>query len=208
VTDTEDRSRADQTRARLLDAAVVAFAERGFHGSTTRDITSIAGVSTGAIYVYHRSKEELLYQISRAGHLDTLERVRTAIASAQDPAEQLIAVMREFTIHHARAHTVARIINYELAALSPEHQQEIKQTRRAIEGEVRSLIERGAAAGVFENSNIHMAATALLSLGIDIARWYHEGGSWSPEDIGDYYADLALRIVGCRRPSHPDSARS
>ncbi|MGW4091492.1 TetR family transcriptional regulator [Nocardia sp. NPDC004750] len=208
MTDTEDRSRADQTRARLLDAAVVAFAERGFHGSTTRDITSIAGVSTGTIYVYHRSKEELLYQISRAGHLDTLEHVRTAIASAQDPAEQLIAVMREFTIHHARAHTVARIINYELAALSPEHQQEIKETRRAIEGEVRSLIERGAAAGVFENSNTHMAATALLSLGIDIARWYHEGGSWSPEDIGDYYADLALRIVGGRRSSPPESARS
>ncbi|WP_433192343.1 TetR family transcriptional regulator [Nocardia sp. CA-107356] len=208
MTDTEDLSRADQTRARLLDAAVVAFAERGFHGSTTRDITSIAGVSTGAIYVYHRSKEELLYQISRTGHLDTLQRIRAAIASAQDPADQLIALMREFTIHHARAHTVARIINYELAALNPEHQQEIKEIRRAIEGEVRSLIERGVATGVFENSNTHMAATALLSLGIDIARWYHEGGSWSPEDIGDYYADLALRIVGGRRSSPPEPARS
>ncbi|WP_433709213.1 TetR family transcriptional regulator [Nocardia sp. CA-084685] len=201
MTDTEDLSRADQTRARLLDAAVVAFAERGFHGSTTRDITSIAGVSTGAIYVYHRSKEELLYEISRTGHLDTLERIRTAIASAQDPADQLIALMREFTIHHARAHTVARIINYELAALSPEHQQEIKEIRRAIEGEVRSLIQQGVATAVFENSNSHMAATALLSLGIDIARWYHEGGSWSPEDIGDYYAELALRIVGGRKSS-------
>ncbi|MEV4239125.1 MULTISPECIES: TetR/AcrR family transcriptional regulator [unclassified Nocardia] len=208
MTDTEDLSRADQTRARLLDAAVVAFAERGFHGSTTRDITSIAGVSTGAIYVYHRSKEELLYQISRTGHLDTLERIRAAIASAQDPADQLIALMREFTIHHARAHTVARIINYELAALSAEHQQEIKEIRRSIEGEVRSLIQRGVATGVFENSNSHMAATALLSLGIDIARWYHEGGSWSPEDIGDYYAELALRIVGGRKSSPPGRARS
>ncbi|MFI6362191.1 TetR family transcriptional regulator [Nocardia sp. NPDC050630] len=208
MTDTEDLSRADQTRARLLDAAVVAFAERGFHGSTTRDITSIAGVSTGAIYVYHRSKEELLYEISRTGHLDTLERIRTAIASAQDPAAQLIALMREFTIHHARAHTVARIINYELAALSPEHQQEIKEIRRAIEGEVRSLIQRGVATGVFENSNSHMAATALLSLGIDIARWYHEGGSWSPEDIGDYYAELALRIVGGRKSSPPERGPS
>ncbi|WP_433684668.1 hypothetical protein [Nocardia sp. CA-119907] len=125
MTDTEDRSRADLTRARLLGAAVVAFAERGFRGSTTRDITSIAEVST--IDVCHRSKEELLYQISRSGHLDSLERIR---------------------------------------------------------------------------------ATALLSLGIDIARWYHEGGSWSPKDIGDHYADLALRIVGSRRSSPPGPARS
>ncbi|MBF6301095.1 TetR family transcriptional regulator [Nocardia amamiensis] len=199
MTDTADRSRAEETRARLLDAAVAAFAERGFHGSTTRDITAIAGVSTGAIYVHHRSKEELLYEISRIGHLDTLARVRTAIASAQDPADQLMALMREFAIHHARAHTVARIINYELAALSREHQQEIKKTRHAIEGEVRVLIEKGVAAGAFENSNTHMTATALLSLGIDITRWYRADGSWSPEDIGDYYAELALRIVGGRK---------
>ncbi|WP_067471033.1 TetR/AcrR family transcriptional regulator [Nocardia amamiensis] len=196
MTDTADRSRAEETRARLLDAAVAAFAERGFHGSTTRDITAIAGVSTGAIYVHHRSKEELLCAISRTGHLDTLARVRTAIASAQDPADQLMAFMREFAIHHARAHTVARIINYELTAMSDEHQQEIRKIRRAIESEVRSLIEKGIATGAFENSNTHMTATALLSLGIDITRWYREDGSWSPEDIGDYYVELALRIVG------------
>ncbi|WP_067837690.1 TetR/AcrR family transcriptional regulator [Nocardia lijiangensis] len=198
MTGSEDRSRADETRARLLDAAVAAFAERGFHGSTTRDITSIAGLSTAAIYVHHRSKEELLYQVSRIGHQDILDRVRAAIASANDPVDQLIAVIREFAIHHARAHTVARVINYELTALSPEHQREIKEIRRVIDSEVRSLIERGVAAGDFDNPNPRMAAIALLSLGIDLARWYREDGPWAPEEIGDYYVDLALRIVGAR----------
>jgi AcrR family transcriptional regulator len=201
VTDGEDRSRADETRARLLDAAVTAFAERGFHGSTTRDVTSIAGLSTAAIYVHHRSKEELLYQVSRTGHQDTLNRLRAAIASSTDPTEQLIAMVREFTIHHARAHTVARVINYELAALSPEHQREIKDIRHTIDAEVRALIERGVAAGVFDNPNPHMAAVAILSLGIDIARWYRETGAWSPEELGAYYVDLALRIVGVHRPN-------
>ncbi|MEV0032443.1 TetR family transcriptional regulator [Nocardia sp. NPDC050793] len=199
MTGSEDRSRADETRARLLEAAVVAFAERGFHGSTTRDITSIAGLSTAAIYVHHRSKEELLYQVSRAGHQDTLDRIQAAIASADDPVEQLVAVMREFSIHHARAHTVARVINYELAALSPEHQREIGAIRRVIDREVRGLIERGVAAGVFDNPNPRMAAIALLSLGIDLARWYRDDGPWSPEEIGDYYVDLGLRIVGARK---------
>ncbi|MEU2041914.1 TetR/AcrR family transcriptional regulator [Nocardia niwae] len=198
MTGPEDRSRADETRARLLEAAVAAFADRGFHGSTTRDITSIAGLSTAAIYVHHRSKEELLYQVSRAGHQDTLDRIRAAIASAADPVGQLIAVMREFSIHHARAHTVARVINYELAALSPEHRQEIKAIRRVIDSEVRSLIERGVAAGVFDHPNPRVAAIALLSLGIDLARWYRDDGPWSPEEIGDYYVDLGLRIVGAR----------
>lgn len=197
MADDEDRSRADETRARLADAAVTAFAERGFHGSTTRDITSIAGLSPAAIYVYHRSKEELLYRISLAGHLDSLARIRSAIASEPDPARQLAALMREFAAYHAREHTEARVINYELAALSPDHLREIKIVRHRIEDEVRDLIERGVAAGVFTVSRPRMAATALLSLGIDIARWYHDGGSWSPADVGEYYADIALRIVGC-----------
>ncbi|MFJ9364465.1 TetR family transcriptional regulator [Nocardia sp. NPDC101769] len=199
MTESEDRSRADETRARLLDAAVAAFAERGFHGSTTRDITSIAGLSTAAIYVHHRSKEELLYQVSHSGHLDTLERMRESMAASDDPVEQLVAVIREFAIHHARAHTVARVINYELAALSPEHQREIKEIRHVIDTEMRQLIERGVDAGVFDNPNPRMAAVALLSLGIDLARWYREGGPLSPEEIGDYYVDLALRIVGARK---------
>ncbi|WP_433594020.1 TetR family transcriptional regulator [Nocardia sp. CA-145437] len=199
MTGSEDRSRADETRARLLDAAIVAFAERGFHGSTTRDITSIAGLSTAAIYVHHRSKEELLYQVSRAGHENTLARLRDALSTSDDPVEQLVAVMRDFAIDHARGHTGARVVNYELAALSPEHQREIKDIRRVIDTEMRQLIERGVAAGVFDNPNPRMAAVALLSLGIDLARWYRDDGPLSPEEIGDYYVDLALRIVGARR---------
>ncbi|WP_330230669.1 TetR/AcrR family transcriptional regulator [Nocardia sp. NBC_00508] len=201
MTDAEDRPRANETRSRLLDAAAIAFAQRGFHGSTTRDITSIAGLSTAAIYVHHRSKEELLYQISKTGHQATLDLVRTAIGSAEDPTDQLIAVMHDFAEHHAKAHVIARVVNYELAALDAPHQQEIKDLRRDIHDELRSLIADGVETGVFNTPDPHMAATALLSLGVDIARWYHEDGSWSPEDIADFYADLALRIVGARRPS-------
>ena len=198
MTGTADRSRADETRERLLEAAVAAFAEQGFHGTTTRDIASAAGMSPAAVYVHHKSKEELLHLISRTGHERTLDLVRTAIASASDPASQLAAVVRTFAVHHARAHTSARIVNYELAALSDDALREIKQLRRAINDEIRALVERGVQAGAFDTPNPSMAATALLSLGIDIARWYRDEGAWSPEEIGDFYADLALRMVGGR----------
>ena len=39
---------------------------------------------------------------------------------------------------------------------------------------------------------------AALSLGIDLARWYRDGGTWTPESLADFYADLALRVVGAR----------
>ena len=59
---------SESTRDRLLAAAIEAFAAKGLHGTTTRDIAAGAGMSPAALYVHHRSKEELLFLISRAGH--------------------------------------------------------------------------------------------------------------------------------------------
>ena len=63
-------------RTRLARAAVEAFAARGFHGTTTRDISTAAGMSPAALYVHHRSKEELLFELSRVGHERVLAMVR------------------------------------------------------------------------------------------------------------------------------------
>lgn len=206
MTDIPDLSRADATRARLLKAAITAFAEKGFHGTTTRDIAAAAGMSPAALYVHHRSKEELLYLISKDGHESTLHLVRTAIASAADPADALRQVIHDFALYHARDHTGARVVNYELAALSPEHLGEIKRIRHDIEEAVRGLVSDGVETGAFDTADPPMAAAALLSLGIDLARWYSEGGRWTPEQLAEQYADLALRIVGAAPATPPTPA--
>src|SRR4051794_34001239 len=76
-------------RTRLSRAAVAAFAAKGFHGTTTRDISTAAGMSPAALYVHHRSKEELLYELSRLGHERVLQMVRASVARSDDPVEQL-----------------------------------------------------------------------------------------------------------------------
>jgi hypothetical protein len=40
-----------------------------------------------------------------------------------------------------------------------------------------------------------MATMAILSLCIDIARWYQRDAEWPPERISMFYTDLALRMV-------------
>ena len=97
-------------RERLLEAAVASFAARGFHGTTTRDIAAGAGMSPAALYVHHRSKEELLHQIAREGHLRTLALVEAAVADETGPVGQLTRLVEEFVRHHALTHTTARII--------------------------------------------------------------------------------------------------
>jgi AcrR family transcriptional regulator len=199
LTDTAAYSRADATRARLLEAAIIAFAEKGFRATTTRDIAAVAGLSPAGLYVYHKSKEELLYLISLAGHEHVLRMVQDTIVSIDDPVEAIQRVVHDFSVHQARNQTRSRIVNFELAALSPEHLGEINELRRRIDLAVRELVEAGVAAGVFDTPDPRMAGTALVSLGVDIARWYRDDGGWSPEYIGERYAEIALRIVGARQ---------
>jgi AcrR family transcriptional regulator len=186
--------RADSTRARLLAAAVTTFSEKGFHGTTTRDIARAADISPTALYVHHSSKEELLYLISRTGHEEALEVVRSALRTGVDPTERLRAVVHDFAMYHARSHVMSRVVNYELAALSPEHLQEILALRREITEEFRSLVDRGIATGAFDPPDRRLAVAALISLGVDIARWYR-ADAVPPEQLAQAYAEMAIRFV-------------
>jgi AcrR family transcriptional regulator len=190
------QARADDARARLLAAGVAAFGAKGFHGTTTRDIASAAGMSPAALYVHHRSKEELLYLISVEGHQRILALVREVIGATDGPTDQIRELAYRFARRHAREHTWARVVNYELTALSPDHLAEVMELRAAINHEVRAVIEAGVAAGEFDTSDPSMTSVAVLSLGIDIARWYDDRGRWSPDQVAERYADLALRMVG------------
>lgn len=183
--------------ARIVAAAVEAFAERGYHATTTRDIAARARLSPAALYVHHPSKAALLGQISREGHREALDLVGAAIARAgTDPRARLRAVVRDFTAWHARNHRTARVVQYELAALEPADREEVVGLRRAIEGLVTGVLEDGVAAGALHADEPRRVARAVLSLGIDVARWFDPAGRDTPEALGELYADLALRMVG------------
>ncbi|MGN6780464.1 MAG: TetR/AcrR family transcriptional regulator [Marmoricola sp.] len=187
---------ATDARTRLARAAIDAFAARGFHGTTTRDISTAAGMSPAALYVHHRSKEELLFELAHVGHLRVLALVRAAVDRSDDPVTQLGDLGEDYVRAHAVAHTGARVINYELAALSEEHRAEILAVRHEIDLVLRGVVERGVADGVFLTPDPQMTSLAILSLGIDVARWFRDEGRWTPDQVGAHYRMLALRMLG------------
>ncbi|GAA3458755.1 TetR/AcrR family transcriptional regulator [Saccharothrix longispora] len=183
---------------RMLIAAAAAFSVRGYHATTTRDIAAQAGMSPAAVYIHYRSKEELLFQISRVGHTTSLS-VLTRVPDGP-PTTRLAAAVRAFASWHAEFHTTARVVQYELSALTPEHLAEVAELRRRIEAAVRDMVEAGVRAGEFDVPDVRGAVLAVLSLCIDVARWFKPDRGRTPEEIGDLYADLVLRMVGASAP--------
>jgi AcrR family transcriptional regulator len=86
-------AKAEETRARILDAALRLFQRKGFAETTMRDVASEAGVATGAAYYYYRSKEELVM----AFYLRTEEEARAVfaqvIASTKDLKKRIRGIL-------------------------------------------------------------------------------------------------------------------
>ncbi|MFI1225369.1 MULTISPECIES: TetR/AcrR family transcriptional regulator [unclassified Streptomyces] len=184
---------------RLLVAAVDAFAERGYHATTTRDIAGRAGMSPAALYIHYKTKEELLHRISKIGHERALYVLDAEAERDGTATERLAEAVRSFVRWHAERHTTARVVQYELDALGDEHRTEIVALRRRSDAVVRRIISEGVRDGEFDVPDVPGTTLAVLSLCIDVARWFNAQGSRTPDEVGELYADLVLRMVGARQ---------
>lgn len=184
------------TALRLLQAGAEAFAERGFHATTTRDIAGRAGLSPAGLYVHYPSKGALLAHLSLAGHEAALALVRDTLGTHAPADDRLHAMVAAFVTWHAEHHLVARVVQYELRSLDPVALKRVGALRRQMEDRVEQVVLEGAAAGMLRVPHPRPATRAVLSLAVDVARWFDPGGRDTAAGTGLVYADLALRMLG------------
>ena len=123
--------RADQTRARILDAAIREFSENGLAGARTEQIAEAAGVNKALLYYYFKSKEALY-----AAALESIaEGVRaTSLAVLDSDVSAGERFLRSTLEHFDRIHT-----NWRFQSLM---QQEMVRLHRGEEHALSPLIER------------------------------------------------------------------
>ena len=181
----------------LLLSALDAFLARGYHAATTREIGERAGMSPAAVYVHWKAKHDLLFEISRIGHQAVLDVVEQALEDASDdPVERVHAFVSAFAAWHADNHALARVIQYEFKKLPRRRFRQIVLIRDRFEELMRDELAGGVDAGVFDVPDLEGTTLAVLSLCIDLARWYEPSPAHnSAEAVGELYARLVIRMV-------------
>src|SRR3954470_5456245 len=76
-------------RDTILRAAIDVFAERGYFNAQVADVARAAGVAAGTVYLYFRSKDDLLVSIFEQTVKARLDQGRAAVSGVSDPAERL-----------------------------------------------------------------------------------------------------------------------
>jgi len=182
----------------IRDVALTLFAERGYLGTSMRDIASELGLRAPSLYNHLDSKQELLRDIM----LQTMEELLTdhnaAVATTSDVAEQLRRAMEAHVRYHARHPREVRIGNAEIWNLEQPTQDQVRTLRRDYSRAWQDIITRGVDEGRFQTPSPQLASYAMLEMGIGISLWYHEGGRLSESQLAYYYGDMALRLVSAQ----------
>jgi TetR/AcrR family fatty acid metabolism transcriptional regulator len=154
-------------RARILAAAERVFAKRGFFAARVSEIAKDAGVADGTIYLYFKSKDDVLISLfeSRMKQVNAALREAIATAPANEPIEQLRAFIRTYLrlVHDEPA--AAEVLTIELRQSSKfmkEYENvEFADFLRTLGG----LIAAGQARGEIDASvPSHVAARMIFGM--------------------------------------------
>ena len=188
---------------RLWLAGLQLFAERGFHGTTVRDLAKALDIKPASLYSLITSKDQLLADLVLLGHQQHALIVEQSLEDApDDPASQLRAFVRGHVITHARWPMLAVVANNELHCLSAELAAPSLQIRGRTAETLQVIIERGRRAKIFLVKDTFLATAAIAAMGMRIASWYGDDSPYSEDHLADSYADLAMRAVDAQETQH------
>jgi TetR/AcrR family fatty acid metabolism transcriptional regulator len=146
----------------IVDAAIRVFARNGYYNSRVSDIAREAGIASGTIYLYFRTKEEILVTLFREKMAAFVAHLRREIAGEADPVAKIRRLVQlHFTVLE-QSPALAEVVQVEL-------RQGQKFFRGASAHEVSayfeligSVLEEGVAAGRFHGDLPVKVATKVL----------------------------------------------
>ena len=184
-------------RESILRAATRVFARNGYFNSKVADIARAAGVADGTVYLYFKSKEEILHSIFDRNMAEAIAADRKLIDKLRDPREKL---RRIATLHLERLgadRDLAVVFQVELRG-STKFMEEFSATGFAeYLGLLRAIFEEGQRTGVFRKElNAKVAAKIFFGALDEMAtNWIISKRSYKLEPMADVVMDVFLNGV-------------
>jgi TetR/AcrR family fatty acid metabolism transcriptional regulator len=110
----KERPQRKERRAAILDAAIETFAQRGFHHARVSDVARQAGVADGTIYLYFKSKDDLLISLFEEKMEEIVEAFRVEVNQRESAQERLRCFIEFHLKIVAERPTLAEVMTVEL----------------------------------------------------------------------------------------------
>ena len=151
-------------RDAILRAAIDVFADRGFFTAQVADIARAAGVAAGTVYLYFKSKDDLLVSIFDRSMREGLTLGRAAVADLDDPRERLRRLARAHLARLGGDRNLAIVFQVELRQSTKFMERFSATLLRDYLGLIRDAIADGQRAGIFR-ADIKATVAAKIFFG-------------------------------------------
>jgi AcrR family transcriptional regulator len=165
------------SREDIIEAAGRLFAERGYDGTSMRDLGKELGLLGSSIYSHISGKQELLVAVVEKGAAlfqASVERAMAAEGSSSDRLSVFVAGHIDVVVDHGE---VTRTFLNEARSLEPEYRKPILAARDRYEAGLRTILADGRDDGSFRSGlDPTVAGIFILSILNAIDRWYRSSG--------------------------------
>lgn len=167
-----EETRFELQKDRMLRAAAKCFNEKGYSGSSLKDVANILGLTDAALYYYVRNKEELVYLC----YLRAADLGREAMQRAELEGRNGLATVLAYLRYHIEIMVGERgpiAIMSEIPSLEPLHRDEVLELSRQHSAGFEAILERGIADGSIAPCDVRMTGNAIMGSINWIPKWYH-----------------------------------
>lgn len=181
----------------VIDAAASVFAEKGYHGSSTKDIAERLGIRQGSLYYYFASKESALEEVCKKGVDGFVQGLEDVVKRGGGSEAQMRAAVLNHLGPLRTRPTYVRVFLRERHQLPRTSRHKIGKATRQYESLLEGLFRAGVEGGDFRaDLDCRLATLALLGMCNAAAGWYKQGGGISLEALAENFATLILSGAG------------
>ncbi|HWM29064.1 MAG TPA: TetR/AcrR family transcriptional regulator [Woeseiaceae bacterium] len=160
-----ENARYQQQKLAAIKAAAAVFADKGFHGASTKDIAERMGIKQGSLYYYFTSKQEALGEVCLYGIEDYVHRMERIATSDQPFEAKLMATLTSHLSSYREKNEALKVYNDERLYLPEEKRKVLKQLGSGYRQLLEGIFEEGIREGVIRESiDCHFAAQAVIGI--------------------------------------------
>ena len=177
-----DETRFQLQHDRMLKAAAYCFNQKGYSGTSLKDVADILGLTDAALYYYVPNKEELVYQC----YLRAADVGRDAMNRAVENGQEGFDQVQRYIRYHIESMVGDRgpvAIMSEIPSLKPKHREAVLEVSRSHSSRFEALLEAGIADCSIAPCDIRMTGNSIMGSINWIPKWFH----------GD--EDVAVRLL-------------
>lgn len=182
-------------RENLLRVCARLFREKGFDGTSIRDISDAAGMHSGSPFYHFKSKQEMLVAVMEQGLIEGLKDLEAIAAMRLPPAQKFRRLVRaHLETICGNGHDFIPVMLYDWRSLTPANRRRVIALKDRYDALWQKVTDELQAQGAMPGD---AQLARLFTFGVLnwTARWYRAGGRKSLDEIAEEASRFLLRGV-------------